>query len=74
MHRKDWNFLVVTVLCQKNCIPEPENNNNYVNELNELYARFDDKDFQNECNNIIMNLVSSKEDVETAISREEIVK
>jgi hypothetical protein len=41
----------------KCCLPEPDDINVYVNELNQFYARFDDKDFGKECIDIL-NIVN----------------
>lgn len=41
----------------KNSMPDPDNIAEYVNELNRFYARFDDKNFSNECSDVLNNVV-----------------
>ena len=45
----------------KKCMPEPDDINTYVNDLNVFYARFDDKNVDAECNEML-NVVNSKND------------
>ena len=40
----------------KNCMPDPDDISQYVNELNLFYTRFDDKDFHDEHDRIVNNI------------------
>ena len=55
----------------KKFIPEPDDINTYVNDLNVFYARFDDKNFHAECNEML-NVVNSKNDQKIFITREDV--
>ena len=57
----------------KQCLPDPENVNTYVNELNSFYARFDDMDFQQECNNIL-NMINKGAHERTVISINDVLQ
>ena len=60
--KQAWNGLrVVTGYKKKTVMPDPDNINEYVNELNEFYARFDTYDFSNECAHIIDQLKQSND-------------
>ena len=52
-------------------MPEPDDINMYVNDLNVFYARFDDNNFHAECNEMV-DVVKSKNDPKICISREEV--
>ena len=52
----------------KKFMPEPDDINTYVNDLNVFYARFDDKNFHAECNEML-NVVNSKNDQKIFITR-----
>ena len=53
-------------------VPDPYNINEYVNELNEFYARFDTYDFSNECTHIIDQLKQSR-DSKIVITESEVI-
>ena len=55
----------------KKVIPEPDDINTYVNDLNVFYARFDDKNVHAECNEMF-NVVNSKNDQKIFITREDV--
>ena len=57
----------------KNCLPEPEDVNEYVNDLNKFYARFDDKDFSSECAEM-MDLVYTRNDDRIVLCDQDVLK
>ena len=57
----------------KNSMPEPECMQDYVNGLNEFYARFDDKDFSAECS-CILNDVCSRACERIVLSEEDVMR
>ena len=58
---------------KKNCLPEPEDVNEYVNDLNKFYARFDDKDFSSECAEM-MDLVYAHNDDRIVLCDQDVLK
>lgn len=57
----------------KSCLPEPKELKAYVNELNNFYARFDDKDLGSECEDIL-RVVNSSECERIVLSDDEVVR
>lgn len=57
----------------KSCMPEPNNMSEYVNKLNDFYARFDVFDCESECNEEL-NLLNAKNDSQIEISHDDVLK
>lgn len=74
-HSKDaWKGLkLLSGYRTKNVSVSNENIEDYVNELNTFYARFDVHDFKDECDNILLSL-NVNEDSPIVISHEDVVK
>ena len=58
---------------KKQRVPEPENINTYVNEMNAFFARFDKHDFNDACNEI-MTEIQSHNDERIIIRQEDVQK
>ena len=61
----------LTGFTTKFVLPEVENDKDFANELNTFYARFDDQNFENECN-ILMNLLQEMRDKRDVFSEKEV--
>ena len=69
-----WRGLKLLGGCtSKNCIPEPDDIDQYVKELNEFYARFDVGDHQSECNEMLQVVNNSPCD-KIVMSIDDVVK
>jgi hypothetical protein len=72
--REAWKGLKYLCGCTtKNCMPEPDDVNVYVDELNNFYARFDVGDFKSECDEVL-NIVNNKASTRIIMSDDDVVK
>ena len=58
---------------KKLAIPDPDNIDTYVNDINSFFARFDTHDFSEECNNII-TIIRERNDERVIISYEDVLQ